>query len=161
MPRFDLLAPALALLLASPLAMAQDAPSMPPTNAPQVQSSPHPDHGAMGHHMRSMRMHGPELGALADLRALERLYRETGRDKELSGLYNEVLAKSQDPQLRTYVYHQLARLQAKPANVDQAIATLRKSLSENLANEAKMRAEHERTRAQWKQHQGATEPADR
>ncbi|HEV2539079.1 MAG TPA: hypothetical protein VGU03_05165 [Frateuria sp.] len=161
MPRLNLLAPALALLFASPLAMAQDRPSTPPPTAPQVQPAPHPDHGAMGHHMRSMRMQGPQLGAFADLRALERLYREAGRDKELSGLYNEVLAKSQDPQLRTYVYHRLARLQAKPANLDQAIATLRKSLSENLANDAKMRAEHERMRAQWQQPKDATEPADR
>jgi hypothetical protein len=161
MPRLNLLAPALALLLASPLAMAQDAPSPPLAPAPQAQSAPRPDHGAMGRHMRRMRMHGPEMGSFADLHALERLYREAGRDKELSGLYNEVLAKSQDPELRTYVYHQLARLQAKPANVDQAIATLRKSLSENLANEAKMRAEHERMRAQWQQRKGATEPADR
>ena len=152
MPRSTLLAPALALLLAAPLAMAQDAPPAPPAPVPHTQPAARPDHGAMPYRMHRMRMqHGPEMGAFADLRALERLYREAGRDKELSGLYNDVLAKSQDPQLRTYVYHQLARLQAKPANVDQAIATLRKSLSENLANEAKMRAERERMRAQWQQ----------
>jgi hypothetical protein len=162
MRRFNLLAPALALLLASPLAMAQDAPPAPPASSPHTQPASRPDHGAMGHRMHRMRMrHGPEMGAFADLHALERLYRESGRDKELSGLYNEVLAKSQDPELRTYAYHQLARLQAKPANVDQAIATLRKSLSENLANEAKMRAEHERMRAQWQQRTGTPEPAAR
>jgi predicted negative regulator of RcsB-dependent stress response len=110
----------------------------------------------MGHRMHRMRMeHGPGMGAFADLHALERLYRRAGREKELSGVYNEVLAKSQDPHLRTYAYHQLARLQARPADVDQAIATLRKSLSENLANEAKMRAERERMRAQWQQRNAA------
>jgi predicted negative regulator of RcsB-dependent stress response len=104
----------------------------------------------MGHRMDRMRMeHGPAMGAFADLHALERLYREAGREKELSGLYTDVLAKSQDPHLRTYVYHQLARLQARPANVDQAIATLRKSLAENLASEAKMQAEREHMHAQW------------
>jgi hypothetical protein len=150
MPR-NLLAPALALLLASPFAIAQDAP-VPAlsASAPQAQPAPRPDRARMmmmGHRMHME--HGRDMGAFADLRALERLYRDAGREKEMSGIYNEVLAKSQDPRLRTYAYHQLARLQAKPADVDQAAATLRKSLSENLANEAKMRAEHERLRAQW------------
>jgi len=158
-----LLAPALALLLASPLAVSQDA--QPATPTPQARTLPAPaqppmgermhrlpmDH-RMGERMHRMRMeHGPGMGAMADLHALERLYRKSGREKDLAGVYNEVLAKSQDPRLRTYAYHRLARLQAQPANVDQAIATLRKSLAENLANEAKMRAERERMRAQWQQ----------
>ena len=158
-----LIAPALALLLASPLAVSQDAP--PATPAPQAHTLPAPAHAAMGDSMprmhmehrmgegmRRMRMeHGPGMGAMADLHSLERLYRQAGREKDLAGIYNEVLAKSQDPHLRTYAYHRLARLQAQPANLDQAIATLRKSFSENLANEAKMRAERERMRAQWQQ----------
>ncbi|MGN2246491.1 hypothetical protein ACFWZ3_07360 [Frateuria sp. GZRR35] len=162
-----LLAPALALLLASPLAVSQDAPTATP--APQARTLPapapmgehmqrmHKEH-RMGERMHRMRMeHGPGMGAMADLHSLERLYRKAGREKDMAGIYNEVLAKSQDPHLRTYAYHRLARLQAQPANVDQAIATLRKSLSENLANEAKMRAERERMRAQWQQ--GATPAA--
>jgi predicted negative regulator of RcsB-dependent stress response len=144
MPR-NLLAPALALLLANPFAMAQDAPPAPAASASHAQR----DHARMMMGRRMHMEHDRDMGAFADLRALERLYREAGREKDMSGIYNEVLAKSQDPRLRTYAYHQLARLQAKPANVDQAAATLRKSLSENLANEAKMRAEHERMRAQW------------
>jgi uncharacterized coiled-coil protein SlyX len=55
--------------------------------------------------------------------------------------------------VRNYVYHRLARLQARPANVDQAIATLRKSLDENLANAAKMRSEREQMRSKWEQRQ--------
>lgn len=163
MTRRILLAPALALLLASPLAVSQDAP--PATPAPQARTLPAPAQAPMGDGMHRMHMerrmgermhrmrleHGPGMGAMADLHALERLYRKAGREKELAGIYNEVLAKSQDPHLRTYAYHRLAHLQAQPANVDQAIATLRKSLSENLANEAKMRAERERMRAQWQQ----------
>jgi hypothetical protein len=145
-----LLAPALALLLASPLAMSQDAPSAPP--APQAHTLPAPDHAPMRYRMHRMHMErGPGSGAMSDLHALEHLYRKAGREKELAGIYNEVLSKSQDPHLRTYAYHRLARLQAQPANVDQAIATLRKSLSENLANEARMRADRERMRAQWQQ----------
>ncbi|NUO71343.1 MAG: hypothetical protein HOQ10_01320, partial [Frateuria sp.] len=48
------------------------------------------------------------------------------------------------------------------ADVVQAISTLRKSLSENLANEAKERAERERMRAQQQQQRkAAPEPAAR
>jgi flagellar biosynthesis chaperone FliJ len=56
------------------------------------------------------------------------------------------------------VYHQLARLQAAPANTDQAIATLRKSLDENLANEAKMRAQMDKLRSQWEQRSNQPKP---
>ncbi|MCX7513764.1 hypothetical protein [Frateuria sp. STR12] len=157
MSRFTLLAPALALLLASPLALSQDAQAARPAPTPHARTLPAPDHAPMHHRMHRMHMeHGRGMGAMSDLHALERLYRKAGREKELAGIYNEVLAKSQDTRLRTYAYHRLARLQAQPADVDQAIATLRKSLSENLANEAKMRAERERMRAQWQQRKAAT-----
>jgi len=102
---------------------------------------------------------GPQSPVIGDLNALERLYRESGRAKELPALYNEVLSKSQDPRVRTYAYHQLARAQAMPANTDQAIATLRKSLDENLANEAKKRAEMDKMRSEWEQRRSQAKPA--
>lgn len=102
---------------------------------------------------------GPGSPVIGDLNALERLYRDSGRSKDLPALYNEVLSKSQDPRVRTYVYHELARLQSAPANTDQAIATLRKSLDENLANEAKRRAEFEKMRADWEQHRNQAKPS--
>jgi hypothetical protein len=148
MTRLSLIVPALALLLAAPLAVSQQASPAQPVPAkiqPMPRQAPAPMDYRM-HHRFMERGHG--MGAMADLRSLERLYREAGRDREMTAIYQEVLAKSQDPQLRTYAYHQLARLQARPANIDQAAATLRKSLTENLANEAKMRAERERMRTQ-------------
>jgi len=102
---------------------------------------------------------GPESPVIGDLAALERLYRESGRTKELPALYNDVLSKSQDPRVRTYVYHQLARVQSAPANTDQAMATLRKSLDENLSNEAKKRAEFEKMRSDWEQRRNPAKPA--
>jgi predicted lipid-binding transport protein (Tim44 family) len=176
MHRHTLLASTLALLLAgtTSFAIAQDAAPAPraTTAAP---ASPAPSTTPMHHmakdrgsHDRGMRggmMHGGmmrgEMGAFSDLRSIERLYQQAGRGKEMASVYNDVLAKSQNPMLRTYVYHRLARLQAQPANVDQAIGTLRKSLDENLANEAKMRAEHEQMRAQWQQRAAAKAPAAR
>ena len=93
---------------------------------------------------------------IGDLRGLERLYQQAGRSKELTALYHDVLARSQNPRVRNYVYHRLARLQAQPANVDQAIATLRKGLDENLANDARMRSEREKLRSNWQQRTGKT-----
>jgi len=102
---------------------------------------------------------GPDSPVIEDLQALERLYRENGRSKDLQALYNEVLTKTQDPRVRTYVYHHLARAQSAPANTDQAIATLRKSLDENLANEARQRADFEKMRSEWEQRRNAMKPA--
>lgn len=72
----------------------------------------------------------------------------------MTAVYSDVLAKSQDLRVRDYVYLRLARLQAKPANVDQSIATLRKGLDESLANQGKMRAEREKMRAALQQQRG-------
>ena len=177
MHRHTLLASTLALLLAgaASFAIAQDAAPAPRTTAAASPSSPSATSSATpmhrmtkdrGHHeshgrgMHGGMMHG-EMGAFSDLRSIERLYQQAGRGKEMVAVYNDVLAKSQNPMLRTYVYHQLARLQAQPANVDQAIGTLRKSLDENLANEAKHRAEHAQMRAQWQQTRAAAAPAAR
>lgn len=176
MHRPTLLASTLALLLAgaTSFAIAQDAAPAPrttaaaqasPASAPSAKPMHHMvkdrDHReSRDHGMRGDMLHG-EMGVFSDLRSMERLYQQAGRGKEMVAVYNDVLAKSQNPMLRTYVYHQLARLQAQPVNVDQAIGTLRKSLDENLANEAKRRAEHEQMRAQWQQRAAATAPAAR
>jgi hypothetical protein len=167
MQRKTLLASALAMLIAgsTSLVVAQDvAPGAPPASAQKTRpaapsmgdNGPRgprsgPDFGGPG-------FGGPGAAVIADLHALERLYMMTGRAKELPGLYNEVLAKSQDPAVRTYVYHHLARAQMAPSNPEQAIATLRKSLDENLANEAKRRAEFEKMRGDWQEHHGTTKP---
>ena len=161
MYRKTLFASALAVLIAgsASFVMAQNTP--PPPSAPHAAASKEVrvirgdrDHG--------MRMHGfdhQRSGVIGDLRGLERLYMQAGRSKEMASVYNDVLAKSQDPRVRDYVYKRLARLQAQPTNVDQAIATLRKGLDENLANEAKMRAEREKMRAAWQQHRDADNTA--
>jgi hypothetical protein len=158
MHRKTLLASALTVLMAgtASFAIAQNAAA--PTTAPQATApqSAGKMHDARGMHhgMRGhgMQRHGSDrdrAGVIGDLRQLERLYLESGRSKELTALYNDVLAKSQNPRVRNYVYHHLARLQARPVNVDQAIATLRKGLDESLANDAKMQAAKEKMRAEW------------
>lgn len=176
MQRKTLLASALALLVvgATSLVIAQNAPG--PDKSPAAKSTPMahgdpfdgfmdgPDPGGPGPGFGRpgfgrMGFEGPESPVISDLAALERLYRDSGRTKELPALYNDVLAKSQDPRVRTYAYHQLARVQSAPANTDQAIATLRKSLDENLSNEAKKRAEFDKMRSDWEQRRGQPKPA--
>jgi hypothetical protein len=156
MQRKTLLASAATLLFAgsAAFAFAQDASPKAPS-APAAQSSQadghqgmkwnrgdrdhgRGQHGGWGHHGRGgMR----NAGVIGDLRALERVYVMNGRTKELPALYNEVLAKSQNPMVREYAYRHLARAQMQPQNVDAAIATLRKSLDESLAQDQKRHEE--------------------
>lgn len=167
MHRKTLLASALAVLMAgsASFVMAQNTP--PPASASthasmgkDMRGARRHDHGDRGHDMHRRGFGHRGGGVIGDLHELEKLYMQAGRGKELAPLYNDVLAKSQDPRVRDYVYRRLARLQAQPENVDQAIATLRKGLDESLANEAKMRAEREKMRTAWQQrHVGATQPA--
>lgn len=155
MQRKTLLASAASLLLAgsAAFAFAQDAaPKAPTAPAQSAQTADHQgmkkwnrgergEHGAWGHHGRGgMRK---EAGVIGDLRALERLYVMSGRAKELPALYNDVLAKSQNPMVRDYAYRHLARAQMQPQNVDAAIATMRKSLDESLAQDQKRHQEME------------------
>ncbi|MDR3444809.1 MULTISPECIES: hypothetical protein [unclassified Dyella] len=168
----------LAVIGAASLVIAQDgAPSAPPAKNPAGKTEPMahdgmadfmggPDFGGPGPGpgfgrpgFGRMGFDAPESPVIGDLTALERLYRESGRTKELPALYNDVLSKSQDPRVRTYAYHQLARVQSAPASTDQAIATLRKSLDENLSNEAKKRAELDKMRSDWEQRHSQTKPA--
>jgi hypothetical protein len=87
--------------------------------------------GMMGH--GGQWRHDPAHSAIADLHGIERLYVLNGRVNDLGTLYKHVLDKTQNPEVRRYVYRHLARSEMKPANVDQAIATLQKGLDEDLA----------------------------
>lgn len=148
MQRKTLIASVASLLLAGPaaFAFAQDAAPQAPAAkaAPHAQPGPdHPwgqgqgdEHGrhGWGHHGRGGMARS---GVIGDLRGLERLYVMSGRQKELPALYNEVLAKSQNPMVREYAYRHLARAQLQPKDTDAAIATMRKSLDESLAQDQK------------------------
>jgi hypothetical protein len=149
---------ALATLLlagsASFAAVAQDTGTTPPAQSAGAKGHG-PMHGKDGkdHGRFDQHRHGGfggrgrrQDGVIGDLHALERLYMIEGKPRELAALYNDVLAKSKNPRTRDYAYHALARVQAAPTNVDQAIATMRKSLDENLTHEQERQAMFE----QWK-----------
>ncbi|HEY4090085.1 MAG TPA: hypothetical protein VGN46_01120 [Luteibacter sp.] len=166
MQRKTLLVSAASLLLAgsAALAIAQDAaPKTPATTAtkstqqgPQRDGGPKWGHAGQrgGDHGRGGWGHGrghEMSGVIGDLRGLERLYIMSGRQKELPALYNDVLAKSQNPMVRDYAYRHLARAQMAPTNVDGAIATMKKSLDESLANDTKRHQEMEAFKARMQQ----------
>jgi hypothetical protein len=179
MQRKTLIASAASLLLAgsAAFAYAQDAtpqaPSAPaarsaPAGAPAGQGPKWGHHGHDGQWGRDGRggehgrgewaKHGRDKeqgGVIGDLHSLERLYVLTGRSKELPALYNEVLAKSQNPRVRDYAYRHLARAQMQPTNADAAISTLRKSLDENLAQDQKRHQEMEAFKARMQQRAAA------
>ncbi|MDE1180125.1 hypothetical protein [Paraburkholderia sp.] len=81
---------------------------------------------------------GPGFAVVNDLEQLRRLYSMTGHPEQIVAVYHDVLNKTQDPFLRHYVYDSLAREQLKPTNPDQAIATLRTSLAEDLVASNRM-----------------------
>ncbi|HYS63244.1 MAG TPA: hypothetical protein VEN30_05390 [Paraburkholderia sp.] len=117
------------LTMAATAALAQEA-SPPPAMSAHAHGEPQrgdgPPHGPMG-------PMGPGFAVINDLEQLRRLYAMAGREADIIAVYHEVLNKTQDPMLRHFVYDSLAREQLKPANPDQAIATLRTSLAEDLA----------------------------
>ena len=81
---------------------------------------------------QNWRRSGPVGAAIADLNAMRRLYLLEGKRQNLAELYRYVLSKTQNPALRNYAYRHLARAELQVTNADQAIATLRQNLDENL-----------------------------
>lgn len=121
------------LSVAATAAFAQDVSAPPPP--PPMHGGP--DHGDGAHEQHGpggpmMGPRGPAFAVINDLEQLRRLYAMSGHEGEIVAVYHDVLSKTQDPMLRHYVYDSLAREQLKPANPDQAIATLRTSLAEDL-----------------------------
>ena len=110
------------LIAATSSASAQDAPP------PPMQGHGQPPRGDA-----FQRPRGPGFAVINDLEQLRRLYAMAGRESEMIAVYHDVLNKTQDPMLRHFVYDSLAREQLKPANPDQAIATLHTSLAEDIA----------------------------
>jgi hypothetical protein len=106
----------------------------PPPGVAQMHGAPERDEGPPSHHEHGPMMgpRGPGFAVINDLEQLRRLYAMSGHEGEIIAVYHDVLSKTQDPMLRHYVYDSLAREQLKPANPDQAIATLRTSLAEDL-----------------------------
>ena len=64
---------------------------------------------------------------------LERLYLLDGRAKDVPALYQDLLSRTQNADLRSFAYARIARQQARPTNPSQVIATVKQALDENLS----------------------------
>jgi hypothetical protein len=98
-------------------AFAQGAPMPPADQPPPFMDFPPP---------------GPGFAVINDLEHLQRLYDLNGRPAEMTPIYRDVLKQTKDPMVRHFVYDALARTYLHPANPDEAIATIRSSLAEDL-----------------------------
>ncbi|TKC89505.1 hypothetical protein FAZ69_11295 [Trinickia terrae] len=125
MKKLFLTASTIAVLATSAsLALAEDLPGMPP---------PGGEHAVLRYDASAAPLTFPRSMVINDLEQLHRLYAITGREDDIVGVYHDVLKETQDPAIRNYVYDSLARVQLKPAHADDAIATLRASLTEDLS----------------------------
>jgi hypothetical protein len=75
---------------------------------------------------------GPAQEVIHTLVEIERLYRTQGRNKDVLGLYQDVLGRTKDPLVRHFAYEAIAHAQEQPADTDKAVATLKQSLDESL-----------------------------
>jgi hypothetical protein len=74
----------------------------------------------------------PSASVLRDLASLERMYRRSGREAEVAGLYRDVLAKTGDPVVRHMAGRRLARLEWRGGNKDAAIEQMKRNLDADL-----------------------------
>jgi hypothetical protein len=74
----------------------------------------------------------PSAAVLLDLRALERMYRASGREKDVAGLYRDALARSKDPVVRHLAGRRLARLEWQAGDKQAALEQMQRNLDEDL-----------------------------
>lgn len=78
-------------------------------------------------------LENPGVAAVVNLRAIERLYRRTGREAEIPTFLSAQLARAQHPVVRNYIQLRLARNDIGRDDERAALDRLMKSLDENLA----------------------------
>jgi hypothetical protein len=74
----------------------------------------------------------PGVAVVINLRAIERVYRQQGRERELPGFYRDVLGRSGDPLVRNFINYRLARLELRGDDAKGALDALMRNLDENL-----------------------------
>ena len=74
----------------------------------------------------------PSASVVRDLASLERMYRRSGREAEVAGLYRDVLARTGDPVVRHMAGNRLARLEWRNGNKDAAIEQMKRNLDADL-----------------------------
>jgi hypothetical protein len=73
----------------------------------------------------------PAAAVIINLRAIERVYRSEGRDKDLPAFYREQLTRTEDPLVRNFVHYRIARLEMRDDDAAAALEALQRNLVEN------------------------------
>ena len=94
-------------------------------------------HGGDRRGMAARRMafraaNSPSASVLRDVAGLERMYRRAGREKEVLGLWRDVLARTNDPVVRHMAGGRVARLEWQAGNKDAAIEQMKRNLDADL-----------------------------
>lgn len=86
-----------------------------------------------GRFARGAMANDPVHAVMRNMIQLERLYILDGRAKDVPALYQDLLSRTQNAQLRSFAFNRIARQQSRPADPEQVIATVKQSLTENLS----------------------------
>jgi hypothetical protein len=131
----------------------QPAPDVPPPQMQDQGPPPGPDGGPFRAHVPGTEpgpgprlqfeiLRGPQQEVIRTALEIERLCREQGKPREVIALYQDLLARTKDPAVRSFAYEALARAEQQPSDPDKAIATLKQSLDESLQRLNQMPAPH-------------------
>lgn len=89
--------------------------------------------GPLARRMMALRIaKDPALATIRDLRAIEGVYRRSGRDKDVPGFYNDVLKRTDNALVRDFATHRLARIAMRSGDTKGALEQLQRSLDEDL-----------------------------
>jgi hypothetical protein len=113
----------------TPVAPAMQAP-LPGAGGPWA-GHRHGQRGGRAARLAAAVRHDPAMAVVINLRAIERVYRQDGKAKELPAFYREQLGKTDDPLVRNYVHYRLARLEMREDDATAALDALRRNLEEN------------------------------
>lgn len=80
---------------------------------------------------RAARCH-PQLAVAIDLRRLERIYRQTGQEREIVAMYQDLLQHTEHPKLRAFAERRLKHAE-RVAHPEASIAELRQRIDARMA----------------------------
>lgn len=122
-----------ALLFGSPPARAQDVTELERmTNMLSVMNQ---FYGLMSSVHEAAR--DPEMAALIQMHEIQEIYKNRGQLREVIPIFKNVLAKSQNPTIRTMAYMKLADTMKKLGETDRAISLLEAGLQESIERAAR------------------------
>ena len=78
----------------------------------------------------------PQKAALLQMHEIEEIYKKRGEHRKIIPVYREVLARTEDPVIRTLAFIKLAEALKQTGQQEESIAVLREALNESLERAA-------------------------